>query len=72
MRYSGYAFGAAHTSGTGVLVANNVTGCDFDYVPNVMSQIGLLTLRLTLSRTASSGQPETVTLYHAVHVSNVP
>lgn len=71
-RFSGYAFGAAHTTVTGVLVANNVSGCRFDYVPNVMSQIGLLTLQLTLSRTASSGQPETVTLYHSVHVSNVP
>lgn len=71
-RFAGYAYGAAHTTGTPALVANNVTGCSFDYVANVTSQFGLLTLRLTLSRNVSSGQPETVSLYHAVHVSNVP
>ena len=71
-RFAGYAYGAAHTTGTGVLIANNVTGCSFDYTANVTSNVGLLTLRLTLSRNASSGQPETVSLYHSVHVGNVP
>jgi MSHA biogenesis protein MshO len=71
-RYSGYAFGAAHGTGTAALVANNVSACSFEYSPNVTSSIGLLTLRLTLSKNVSSGQPETVTLYHSVHVSNVP
>jgi len=71
MRWAGYAYGAAYTTGTGVLLANNVTFCNFDYT-TLGTQIGLLTLHLTLSRTVSSGQPETVDLYHSVHVSNVP
>lgn len=76
-RYSGY--GIASTQGTPPpgatsvpLIAENVIGCEFDYRPNVSPQVGLLTLRLTLSRTLSGGEAETVSLYHAVHVSNVP
>jgi MSHA biogenesis protein MshO len=71
-RFSGYAFGAAHATGTAALVANNVSSCAFDYSQNVTSNLGLLTLRLTLSKNVSSGEPETVTLYHSIHVSNVP
>jgi MSHA biogenesis protein MshO len=49
-----------------------VTGCSFDYdASGVGAQLGLLTLQLTLSETVSTGV-ETVTLYHAVHISNVP
>jgi hypothetical protein len=56
------------------VIARNVTACNFDYVANVAPQIGLLTMRLTLSKTLSglAGSAETVSLYHAVHVSNVP
>jgi MSHA biogenesis protein MshO len=57
--------------GTSAAIARNVTACNFDYLANVAPQIGLLTLRLTLSR-AVSNTTETVSLYHAVHVSNVP
>ena len=58
---------------TATLIANNVTACDFDYDPNgVAPQVGLLMLRLTLSSALSGGGAETVTLYHAVHVNNVP
>jgi MSHA biogenesis protein MshO len=61
------------TDGTSNLIAEDVTACDFDYDPNgVAPQVGLLTLKLTLSKTLSGGETETVTLYHAVHVSNVP
>jgi MSHA biogenesis protein MshO len=60
------------TNGTSALIAENVSGCSFDYVANVASQVGLLTLRLTLSKTLSGGGNETVSLYHAVHVTNVP
>jgi MSHA biogenesis protein MshO len=53
-------------------IARDVTACNFDYQPNgVGAQIGLLTLRLTLSRTLS-GSVQTVSLYHSVHVHNVP
>lgn len=74
-RYSGYAIAAAQATppgGTAALIASNVTGCTYDYTANVAPQVGLLTLRLTLSKATSSGTPETVSLYHAVHVSNVP
>jgi len=74
-RYSGYAIADAQPTsfGGGTLIADNVTGCEFNYDQNgVAPQIGLLTLRLTLSKTLSGGEAETVSLYHAVHVSNVP
>ncbi len=74
-RYSGYAITAAQATppgGTAAPIAGNVSGCAFDYTANVAPQVGLLTLRLTLSKATSGGAPETVSLYHAVHVSNVP
>jgi MSHA biogenesis protein MshO len=74
-RYSGYAITAAQVTppgGTAAPIAGNVTGCAFDYTPNIAPQVGLLTLRLTLSKATSGGTPETVSLYQAVHVSNVP
>jgi len=60
------------TGGTLALIAGDVTACSFDYASNVAPQIGLLTLRMDLSRTLSGGAVETVTLYHSVHVNNVP
>jgi MSHA biogenesis protein MshO len=71
-RHSGYTYAQTYADVAGVLVANDVANCDFDYVANVAIQTGLLTLRLTLSRAVSSGQQETVTLFNAVHVNNVP
>ena len=71
-RYSGYAYGAAYTSGTAVTVATDVANCNFIYLQNVSPQIGLLTLQLTLSRVLSPATTETVALYHSLHVSNVP
>jgi MSHA biogenesis protein MshO len=53
-------------------IADNVTDCHFDYSANVASQVGLLTLRLTLSRVLSGGETVSVSLYHAIHISNVP
>ena len=61
--------GAAATS---AVIAGNVSDCHFDYQPSgIGAQIGLLTLRLTLARTLSEST-QTVSLYHAVHVNNVP
>lgn len=79
-RRSGYAMTAAQPSqpsdfsgGASDLLANNVASCVFDYQPSALGAgIGLLTLRLTLSKSLSAGSAETVTLYHAVHVNNVP
>lgn len=75
-RYAGYAIAPAQptppSGASSALLAENVESCFFDYSPNVAPQIGLVTLRLTLARARSDGTLERVSLYHAVHVSNVP
>jgi MSHA biogenesis protein MshO len=74
-RNSGYAISptAPATTGLGNLIANNVTDCTMDYAANgVAAQVGLLTVRLTLSKPLSGGGAASVSLYHAVHVTNVP
>lgn len=50
-------------------LANFVSACDIQYDPvsSLPTYTGLLTIRLALTRNG-----ETVTLYHEVHVSNVP
>lgn len=73
----GYAMTAAQPTtfagGSSALIANDVASCSFDYNPSgVAVRVGLLTLQLALSKTLSGGSPETVSLYHAVHVNNVP
>jgi hypothetical protein len=66
-------FATPVATATSAVLANDVTECAFDYDPNgVAPQVGLLTLTLTVSRTLSGGETETVRLFHAVHVSNVP
>ena len=62
----------AFATGTSAVIASNVTACNFDYALNVAPMIGLLTIRLTIAKALSGGAVETVTLYHAVHVNNVP
>ena len=54
------------------VLATQVTACQFNYSANASAQAGLLTLLMTLSKNVSSGSPEQVSLYQAVHVSNVP
>jgi MSHA biogenesis protein MshO len=75
-RWSGYAMSTAQPetfAGTSALLADNVASCAFDYQPSgVGPRIGLLTLQITLRRALSDGTSESVTLYHAVHVNNVP
>lgn len=58
--------------GGGDLLAGNVSRCVFEYQPNVAPAIGLLTLRLALSKPLSGGGVETIELVHAIHVRNVP
>jgi MSHA biogenesis protein MshO len=74
-RYAGYGFNATQLtsfkSGTAAAIASNVVGCSFDYSPDVAPMVGLLTLSLTLRKPTTTGA-ETVTLYHSVHVNNVP
>jgi MSHA biogenesis protein MshO len=75
LRYSGYAMTASQPTSftvTPSLLADNVSSCNFDYVQNVAPQVGLLTLRLTLSKALPGGATQTVSLYHAVHITNVP
>jgi MSHA biogenesis protein MshO len=75
-RRSGYAIEAAQptsfTGGTSALMATSVSGCTFTYDANVSSGTGLATLAVTLSIQGSQGTTESVSLYHAVHVNNVP
>jgi MSHA biogenesis protein MshO len=74
-RYSGYTMSASQPTSftvTPSLVADDVSACSFDYVPNVAPQIGLLTLRLTLGKALPGGATQTVSLYHAVHITNIP
>ncbi|MEW5888824.1 MAG: type II secretion system protein [Pseudomonadota bacterium] len=75
-RYWGYPIqsaqpGAAALAGLpgvqSARLATQVTGCVFRYVEGVTERSGLLEMQLTL---AEGG--ETVTLYHTVHVNNVP
>lgn len=55
------------------LLATNVSTCNFTYDPNVVAQrSGLVTFNLGISEANPSGGTETVTLYSATHVSNVP
>jgi MSHA biogenesis protein MshO len=75
-RYWGYTMSSSQpTSFAGAssaLMGDNVSACNFDYAANVAPQIGLLTLTLTLSKALTNGATETVRLYHAVHITNVP
>jgi len=71
LKHWGYGFNAAQAApaalgGQSALLADKVSGCVMDYaVTN--QRLGLLGVRLTLT----SGN-ETVSLYHEIHVNNVP
>ena len=49
------------------LLAQNLSVCDFAYLPGVTERNGLVSIRLSITQSG-----ETVSLYHGVHVSNVP
>lgn len=69
-RYAGYAIQSAQPSPpavTSAILASNVSACAMSYQSGVQQRSGLVTLSLTLTK-----QGESVTLYHEVHVSNVP
>jgi MSHA biogenesis protein MshO len=74
-RYSGYTIASSQPtppgSGGPALLASNVSACTFTYDVIGQSQ-GLVNLALTLSSQDLKGSTESVNLYHAVHVSNVP
>lgn len=69
-RYSGYTIQTAQPTPPGVtpaILASNVAACSINYQSGVQQRSGLVTISLTLTK-----QGESVTLYHEVHVSNVP
>jgi hypothetical protein len=86
-RYWGYVIQSAQTStnsiakldaliavqGSKAKLATNVGSCSFAYDAFVVAQrSGLVTMNLGITETNPSGGNETVTLYSATHVSNVP
>lgn len=82
-RYSGYAIQATQpsnaaaaplsTAPVNALLASNVSGCTFRYDAFVVAQRnGLVSMSLSIAEVNSQGQSETVSLYEAAHVSNVP
>jgi MSHA biogenesis protein MshO len=75
-RYQNYGFVATQpdppSGGNSAVLATGVTGCRFSYDAAVVaSRAALVNLALTLTGTSSSGS-ESVSLHHAVHVSNLP
>ncbi len=71
-RYTGYGFVATQpnppSGGNAAVLARRVKACTFSYdQPAITSRYALVTLRLQLG-----AQNETVTLYHTVHVDNLP
>jgi len=76
-RYTGYGFNASQvsppTGGSSAVLATGVTACAFAYEPNVVAaRSGLVALSLTLTSSATTGGSESVSLYHSVHVDNLP
>ncbi|MBI3375541.1 MAG: prepilin-type N-terminal cleavage/methylation domain-containing protein [Betaproteobacteria bacterium] len=79
-RYWGYTIPATQTNGgpptgggSSALMASGVTDCEMTYDSSLAAQgAALVTMSLTLSAQDSRGDAESVTLYHAVHVNNVP
>ncbi len=76
LRHQGYGFQAAQpdppTGGTSAVLATGVTACRFSVDGTlVAARSALVNLALTLQATTSSGT-ESVTLHHAVFVSNLP
>lgn len=72
-RLSGYAIDPvqpatcpAIPAGTPIL-ARNVSACEFSYANGVTERNALMSIRLTLTQSS-----ESVSLYHSVHVNNVP
>ncbi len=79
LRISQYGFNPIQverpTGGSSAILATGVTECLFTYNPAaVAGRAGLVTLRLTLSSQHSDAARDgsSVTLYHALHVENLP
>lgn len=73
-RHTGYGLLATQPDSglpAGVQLATSVSACSFEYSASVAPHVGLLTIRLTLARGVTTGT-ESVSLYHAIHVNNLP
>jgi MSHA biogenesis protein MshO len=69
-RYAGYAIAEPQPTsglGTGSLLANHVTACNFTYTGGSSQRAGLVTLQLSLA-----DQGETISLLQQIHVDNAP
>lgn len=73
-RWQGYPYPALQaqpiaqpTVGTASLLAANVSACTFTYTPGGSQRTGMVTMHLTITV-----QGESVTLFSATHVNNVP
>ncbi len=72
-RFSGYGINAAAPAGCPTpvvdtpILADHVSACTFTYTGGVTERSGLVSMQLSLTKGS-----ETVSLYHEVHVSNVP
>jgi MSHA biogenesis protein MshO len=76
-RFINYGFNASQisppTGGSSAILAAGVTDCRFSYDANaVAARAGLVSMALTLSATTPGSGAETVSLYHSVHVDNLP
>lgn len=76
-RFSNYGFNASQVSapsgGGSAILATGVSACSFSYEANaVAARAGLVSMALTLSASTPGSGSETVSLYHAVHVDNLP
>lgn len=76
LRYWGYGWNAAQIApagGSNALMADNVYACLFSVTAVANQQTALIGLSIALARyNADMGAPETVTLTHQIHVSNIP
>lgn len=69
-RYWGYGIAPAQAvppGGSNALLANNVSACSFVYTQGATARSGLVTMQLQITQDG-----ESVSLYHEVHVPNVP
>lgn len=76
-RYWGYDIPAAQAAppagASSAIIATGVTDCSFVYDTSIAAQgAGLVTMALRLNAQVTGGGTETISLYHTVHVNNVP
>lgn len=75
-RYTGYGFLSTQpdppSGGSAAVLAQHVQSCSFSYsTPNITARYALVTLSIQLGA-SNYGGAESVTLYHTVHVDNLP